>query len=80
MNPETFDTQYIKDFRIYDKENYLIGFCNETVAIKMRKVSEFKRTEVHTEKTDDDNKFDISFEATPEILILLFNFYFLIKI
>jgi hypothetical protein len=69
VNPETFDTQYIKDFRIYDKENYLIGLCNETVAIKMRKVSEFKRTEVHTEKTDDDNKFDISFEATPEILI-----------
>ena len=69
VNPETLDTQYIKDLRMYDSDGYLIGLCNETIAIKMKKVAEFKRTEVNTEKTDDDNKFDISFEATPEILI-----------
>ena len=35
----------------------------------MRKVTGFKLSEVYTEKTDDDNKFDISFEIVPEILI-----------
>ena len=69
LNPETLETQYIKDIRLYDEEGYLILVCNESVPIQMKKVAEFKRTEVHTEKTDDDNKFDISFEAVPEILI-----------
>ena len=69
LNPETLETQYIKDIRFLDNDGYLIALCNETVSIKMQKVAEFKRTEVHTEKTDDDNKFNIRFEAVPEILI-----------
>ena len=49
LNPETLETQYIKDIRLYDEEGYLILVCNESVPIQMKKVAEFKRTEVHTE-------------------------------
>ena len=69
LNPETLETQYIKDIHMYDSEGYLLSVCNDTIPIKMRKISGFKRSEVSTEKTEDDNKFDISFEMVPEILI-----------
>ena len=69
LNPETLETQYIKGIRIYDSEGYLVSVCNDTIPIKMRKISGFKRSELSTEKTEDDNKFDISFEMVPEILI-----------
>jgi hypothetical protein len=35
----------------------------------MKKIIGFKRTEVQTEKTDNDNLFDINFDIVPEVLI-----------
>ena len=69
LNPETLETQYIKGIHMYDKDGYLISIYNETIPIKMKKVTGFKRSEVQTEKTEIDNKFDIRIEAVPEVLI-----------
>ena len=69
VNPDTLDTQYIKDIKITDKEGYLVALCNDTVPVKMKKLSAFKRSEMYTAKTKDDNKFNIQFDIVPEILI-----------
>ena len=69
LNPDTLETQYIKDIRIVDNEGYLISVCEDIIPIKMKRITGFKRAEVSTEKTNIDNEFDISFEIVPEILL-----------
>ena len=69
LNPETMDTHYIKGIYMIDKEGYLVSVCNETIPIKMKKITGFKMSEVSTEKTATNNQFDINFELVPEILI-----------
>ena len=69
INPETTETQYIKDIHMVDYEGYLLSVCNDIIPIKMKKIIGFKRTEVQTEKTDNDNLFNINFDIVPEVLI-----------
>ena len=69
LNPSTIETQYIKDIKMYDKEGYLLSVCGDVIPIKMKKVPGFKFYEVYTNKTNKDSRFDINFEAVPEILI-----------
>ena len=69
LNPETLDTEYIKDIRLNDCEGYLIAVCNDTIPIKMKKIAGFKRSEISTENTTDDNKYNINIDLVPEILI-----------
>ena len=69
LNPETTETQYIKDIIVHDEEGYLVSVCNETIPIQMKNIIGFKRSDVYTEKTAEDNKFDITFDVVPDVLI-----------
>lgn len=46
--------EFIKDIRLYDEEGYLIAIWNEYVPFQMKRVAECKRTEVHTEKNNNE--------------------------
>ena len=73
LNPDNLDVIYIKDFKIYDKEGYLITDGDlDPIPIKMKKYIFFKNAEVTSEGTDSNyTLFNITFDLVPEVLIKL---------
>ena len=69
LNPSNFETQYVKDIHMVDKDGYLLSVYDGVVPIKMKKMPGFKYYKVYTNKTDIETRFDITFEVVPEILI-----------
>ena len=71
VNPETLDEQYFKDFKIYDKEGYLLAaYDGDPIPIKMDKYISFKRVEINAEGTEADyTKFNITVDIIPEVLL-----------
>ena len=64
FNPDTFDENYFKDFKIYDKDGYLLASSDERlIPIRMEKYISFKRVEINSVGTEQDyTKFNITFD------------------
>jgi len=68
VNPETLDEQYFKDFKIYDKDKYLIadGSREPPTPNKMIRYISFKNVEIEAVGTKEDyTKFNITIDIIP---------------
>ena len=71
INPDILDEQYFKDIKLLDKDEYAIAEYNgPKIPIKMKRYISFKSGEVTSIGTENDsNKFNITFDLIPEVLI-----------
>ena len=70
INPDSLEEQYIKDWKYYDVEGYLIAASNLVWPVKMEKYIGFKQGNIETNISETDpSKFDIKINLIPEVVI-----------
>ena len=70
INPDSLEEQYIKDWKYYDVEGYLVAASNHVWPIKMERYIGFKQGNIETNTSEiDPSRFDIKINLVPEVVI-----------